>query len=169
MVLASHLHGEGFFSSERFPVVPVLCEGPFDYWRGVAAPWDSDATLVLLEHDMECSDALVSELLACPHPACSHAYQMHIPRTYWAHNVSTAGWHPPIDPLSQYTARGIRWVAPGDEWADFSGIGFCKLTPAARTTPLRRDAWQGVEISVNAAINARWHLHWPGVEHYHHD
>lgn len=117
---------------------------------------------------MQCTDALIDELLSCPHPVCTHAYQMHIPRTYWAHNVSLTGARPSGLALSQYTARGIRWVAPGDVWADFSGIGFCKIAREARMGCLRRDVWRGVEVSVNAAISTRWHVHWPGVEHHHH-
>lgn len=167
VILVSRLPDEPSLES-RYPVCDIVCEDPFDYWRGVQAEWVTDRTIVNVEHDMEYSDTLIDQLLACPQPLCAHAYQMHLPATFWAHQQSTVAWYPPIDPCSQFFARGVRQVKPGDEHADWSGIGFCKITPAVRIAPLRRDAWQGVEMSVHAAIRGRWHLHWPGVEHHHH-
>lgn len=127
-----------------------------------------------VEHDVQFDDALVDDLLACPHPLCAHAYKIHTPREFIAYNASDVGWHPPIDSLSRYTARGFHWLEPGEEWADFGSIGFCKITPEARFGALRKDGWTHVEHSVNAAVCERWHVHWrdgesgpTGIEHYH--
>lgn len=117
-------------------------------------PWLDGRPLVNIEHDMECSQSLVDELLACPHPLCTHAYQMHIPRDYWAHSHDRDG----MDGF---------WIAEGEEWATYSAIGFCKIAPEARVRPLERDSWRGVEMQVNRAVEGRWHVHWPEVAHHH--
>lgn len=167
IIYAARLAGEGrLLSGHRYVHHPRIRD-EWDYWRGLAVLWDGPRTVVNVEHDMEFSDALVADLLDCPHPLCTHAYRMYLPTEHYAHNVSLSGWHPPIDNISQYTARGICWIGPEDEWADFSAIGFCKIAPEARASSLRRDAWMGVELSVNAAVNCRWHVHWPEVAHYH--
>lgn len=172
VVLSSHLSGEAPVRSQSFAVVDATCADPYDYWRALAGLWDGGVTIVNVEHDMEFSDALMDDLLTCPEPICAHAYLIHVhslqPRDpFHGYNVSSVGWHPPIEPLSQYSARGFRWVEPDDRWADFGSLGFCKIEARARCGPLRRDTWRGVEWSVNAAINARWHLHWPAIDHYH--
>lgn len=174
-MLAARLATDEPFRSERFDVRAPVLDGPNDYWHEMNPLWDSDVTLVNVEHDMQFSDELIAELLDCPHPVCTHTYRVG-PAAYglqYAHDISLVGWHPPIEPLSQYSARGSRWVEPGDEFADFSGIGFVKIDRAARCAPLREDSWRGVEISVNRAINARWHLHWGsggvGIKHYHYE
>lgn len=123
-------------------------------------PWASNRVLVNIEHDMECSRELVAELLTCRHPLCTHAYRMYLPRTYWAHGRVT-------DYRLRETGEGIQWAAEGQEWADWSAIGFCKVGPEARVAPLARTEWSGVETAVNLAVGERWHIHWPGVEHYH--
>lgn len=171
VVVCSHLTDETPFTSDRFDVRPVECVDAFSYWHALDAVWRTNRTIVNVEHDMEVSDALVAALLDCPHPVCTYTYRVGPARLglQFAHDISLVGWHPPIDPLSQYSARGTRWVAPGDEFADFSGIGFVKIKARARIASLRRDAWQGVEISVNRAINQRWHLHWPPIRHFHYD
>jgi hypothetical protein len=63
-----------------------------------------------------------------------------------------------------------RWVEPGDEWAEWASIGFCKIAPEVRTQPLDRMFWQWLEHAINRAVSsnsARWHLHWPEVQHLH--
>jgi hypothetical protein len=157
VVLASHLVGAPHFESERFEVVGIECAEPEDYWAGVAAWWESDRTIINVEHDMECSDELIEGLLDCPEPMCSWAYWLSIPSggPHWAHRT---GLKPPC---------GGIWVETGDEWADYGGIGFCKITPEARVRPLPEQTWQFVDIAVAEATDLQWHLHWPTVEHFH--
>ena len=141
--------------------VPGAGDDAYEYWRRLSAAWMTTETIVNVEHDMECSQALVDELLACPHPLCSHAYLMYLPRRYWAH-----GWAS-TDPRERAQGGGIRWVERGDERAGHSAIGFCKVEPRVRPGELERTEWPGVEMAVNRAVCGPWHLHWPGVEHYH--
>jgi hypothetical protein len=168
IVLVSHLPDASHFESERFDVVGIECSDPFDYWRGVEAHWASSETLCVVEHDMEVSDELIQSLLDCPHGLCSWAYWLGIPSggPHWAHRT---GRKPPC---------GGVWVETGDEWADYGGIGFCKITPEARVRPLakawdaeleawRPHTWQSVDVAVFASIDVRVHLHWPAVEHQH--
>lgn len=141
--------------SSRYPTCDLILTGDdFDYWRGMEELWGTDATLVNVEHDMEFSDHLVAELLDCPHPLCSYAYQCHIPRTFWAHYLDGRGM------------SGTN-VPEGAEWAAWSAIGFCKIAPEIRTRPLAQNRWIAVESSVNTSLRKPWHLHWPAIAHYH--
>jgi hypothetical protein len=130
--------------------------------------WGGTHTLINVEHDHECSDDLIQELLDCPEPLCSHAYTLFMPSTgglpHYAHRT---GPKPPA---------GGEWIKQGDEWADFGGIGFCKITPQARVRPLAQSSWQVVDCAISKATDARWHVHWQqgpsgpvGVEHYHYE
>jgi hypothetical protein len=135
--------------------------------------WERPVTVVNVEWDMEYSGELARRLIDCPRPICAHAYLLYrasyraLTTPRWAFQVSTSGQTPPIASLSRWSARGWRWLERNEEWADFGGIGFLKVTPDGRSGPLARDAWRGVETSVAASLTGRIHVHWPGVEHYH--
>lgn len=154
MVLASHLPGEGVFRSQRFEVVPILCQDDFDFWSGVAAYWETDATIVNLEHDIEATDDHLEALFDCPHPLCWWAYRCHWVTTHRADDTYPA-------------LVESRRVTPADEWADWAPLGLLKITPQARTAPLARTPWVQLERSVNAAVAPPYHLHWPEVQHHH--
>jgi hypothetical protein len=165
VVLASHLPDEPIFESQRFEVVPICCEDPLDYHAGVARWWDSDRTIINVEHDHEVSDDLIQQLLDCDCALGTWAYWLGIPSggPHWAHRT---GKQPPC---------GGVWIETGDEWADFGGIGFCKIEPSARVRPLPEQTWQFVDIAVFQAVDERVHVHWKpdadgnlvGVEHFH--
>lgn len=161
VVVSSHLPGETAATS-RHPVHPVECDGPFDYHRGLAAVWDTDATVVNIEHDVEHADPLIDGLLACRYPACAYPYLIytHTPEPFYCAAYGTAEHWPGF-------WATCNWVQPGDEWADFAAPGFIKLDPDVRTPFGPECAWQGVEQTINDAMIGRWHLHWPPVEHYH--
>lgn len=163
VLIASHLPGEGHFHSSRFSIEPVRCEGPFDYWEGLAKYWDSDLTIVNLEHDLEVSDEHAQALIDCPHPACSWAYLVHWASTGLRSDVIAAG-HGRRDPHSNPDPEFIR---EGEEWAAWSAIGLVKLTAEARIGSLRREPWQRLELSVHDAVKRPWHMHWPAVPHHH--
>ena len=156
VVLASYLPSEGHFESDRFEVVGIECWDEFDYWVGVAAWWDSDRTLVLVEHDIQVSDEHITELLACPHPLDSWAYRCHWISTGVAGGVIAAGtgergtdWHP---------APGF--LTGGEEWAAWSAIGLVKIAPEARIgRVLRRETWNRLELAVHDAVKRPWHMH----------
>lgn len=157
IILASHLPGAGHFESERFMVDPIECSEPEDYWRGVAEWWDSYDVLINVEHDMQVSDDLIGALLDCPEPLCTYAYWLG-PSSggpHWAHRT---GRQPPC---------GGVWIEEGDEWADFGGIGFCKIAPEVRVRALPEQTWQFVDIAVFASVQRQVHVHWPAVRHDH--
>lgn len=168
MILESHLPDEPPFASAVHTVKPITCSGPFDYWRGVLAAWNTDETLIIVEHDMECSDGLIQALIDDPHPLATFAYPL-----YWA---STG------KPDPQYAQRVGEFppdrkylgtpISEGDEWADYSGIGLCKIAPEARLELIPygdepESHWQHVDMAVNAAVKGRWHVLWPEVDHRH--
>lgn len=155
LVIASHLPGEGHFHSERFEVIGWECVGDFGYWEGLAAVWESDRPLVLVEHDIDVSDEHIAALLECPHPLCSWAYRCH-----WISGGLM------FDLFAVGSRRGSHFHG-GEEWADWSAIGLVKLTAEARTGPLRREPWGRVELAVEAAVMRPWHVHWPEVQHHH--
>lgn len=139
----------------------------YDYWESIARIWGEPVPIVNVEHDNEYSDELARLLVECPHPRCAYAYRMHLVqgmrREYWAFSV---------DGLC-----GLgHWGSVGDEWAAWSGIGFCKISPVARGPLPARVPWPMVEQEVNYAlrnhaglIHGCWHIHWPAIEHYHYD
>lgn len=156
VVVCSHLPGEGFFTAPDHPTMPVLCESDDDYWRGLASVWDSDTTIVNVEHDIEATGAHVAELVACPHPLCSWTYELH-----WASTGLAAATLAQQDEHGQPAGSGARWAAR-------SGLGLVKIAPAARTGVLRREPWHRLDSeSVRAAVRGPWHLHRPLVAHHH--
>lgn len=122
----------------------------------MSAAWQGRGALVNVEHDMECSNALAWDLLGCPHPLCTFAYRMYLPRECWA-----------FGRLVNSRTLTVEWGSEGDEWAEWSGIGFCKIERSARRDSLPRTEWRGVEAAVNRAVDGPWHVHWPAVAHYH--
>lgn len=164
LILASRLPGEGTLPFE-IEVVPIECVDEFAYWRGVADHWDSDRTLVNLEHDIEADDSHIRELLDCPHPLCSWAYRCHWISTHIEGGVIAAGSGTrtvdvPVSPEAYY-------LQGGEEWAQWSAIGLVKITPDARITALRREPWNMLELAVHDAVQGPWHMHWPEVPHHH--
>lgn len=156
IVLASHLPGAGHagFNITRHRVVPICCDDDYSYWQGVNEWWESDETLVILEHDLEVNDAHMDALGACAHPVCAWQYRGH-----WVTTGRSDGMF-----------AHVRDGKPGqlsDEWADWSAIGLLKLTPEARTGALRREPWMALEDAVNDAITGPIHLHGPAVPHHH--
>ena len=158
VVVCSHLPGEGHFLSERFRVLPVLCVDGLDYWRGLASVWDSDETIVNVEHDMEVTDEHVETLLACPHSLCSWAYESHWISTGLPRDVISAGTFGP---------NGRQYLDGGEEWAEWSAIGLVKIARDARIGPLTEAPWNRLELSVETAVARPWHMHWPPVPHHH--
>lgn len=170
VVVSSRLAGEAATTS-RHSVLDVVCVEDTDYGQAVASVWGGGVTVVNIEHDMQVTDDLIDALLDCPHPLCSWAYRVYPvstmrPAPMWAHAVAQTqngrllSW-----PNFSVTAR---WISEGEQWADFSAIGFCKITPAAMADLIETGAsWRWVEMAVNAAVTGPWHLHWPAVEHHH--
>lgn len=154
VILASYLPGEGYLTSEKYGVKPILCEDDFDYWQGLAAWWDSDFTIVNVEHDLEWSDSEIAALAACPHSLCSWNYRCH-----WASSGQVNGVLP-------HTLND-KFIEPGDELADWSAIGLIKIAPEARIAPLPKEPWNRVEWAIDEAVMKPWHIHGPELPHHH--
>lgn len=150
---SSHLAGERPISSERYEVTPIECVAVTDYWRGLAAHWDSAETIINVEHDMEYSDKLASDLLDCSEPLCTHAYRVYIERL--------REWH-----WAAWDDRFV-YVRADAQHASNASIGFCKIAPSARVAPLGRTTWKLLELEVNRSVRGPWHIHWPAVKHHH--
>lgn len=157
VVLASHLPGEGHFRSERHRVLAVPCVADTDYSQGWQALWDTDLTIVGVEHDHEVSDELVQGLLDCPHSLCAWAYLLHMPSTGGASHYAQRDGGPNYGD----------WIKPGVRWCGFSGIGFCKIAPEARVRSLAESPWQIVDCAISRATDGDWHVHWPAIDHFH--
>jgi hypothetical protein len=136
----------------------------FSYHEALARCWESGDTVLNVEWDMEHSRSLMLGLLACPHSLCTYAYMMHLPTKHYAHGDVSAV------PAFRERGEGVRWIERGDEWASYSGIGFCKIALGARVGELERQSWPLVELAVNRAVRGPWHVHWHnsvGIEHHH--
>lgn len=164
VIVCSHLPGEGHLHSKRFRVVPVLCADEFDYWRGLAEHWDTDATIVNAEHDIEWSDEHVAALLDCPEPLCTWAYRCNWISTGIASGVIAAG----AGARDVATQPDAYYLQGGEEWAQWSAIGLVKIESKARRGPLEREPWNRLELAVEAAVRSPWHVHWtPELKHHH--
>lgn len=173
IVVSSYLPSEGEkpYRSKEYRVVALPCgtghDDLFDYCHGLQAVWESDFTIVNVEHDMECSDGLIRRLLDCPHPLCAYAYLLRRSGPYAYRNG-------PLPPAGGYEDH---WLKEGEEWATFGGIGFVKIAPEARVRPLPDREWSTLDIVVTKACEGpdvvsgasyrgrRWHVHWPAIKH----
>lgn len=163
IVVCSHLPGEGHFVSDAYRLRPVLCVDEFDYWAGLSEMWDSDLTIVNVEHDIEVEDGHLDELLACSQPLCGFAYRCHWVSTGIDGGVIAAG----TGERDVHRQPAAYYLQGGEEWAAWSAIGLVKFTPEARIGPLRRESWSHLELAVEAAVKRPWHMHWPPVPHHH--
>ena len=169
LVVSSFLPGNKPLVSERFPVMGVECQAEFSYWAGLSSQWNSERTLINVEQDMEFSDELVAELADCPHPACAYPYQVY-PGALGRYIYCATRTEPTIDSLTGKPSDPV-WISPGDEWAVWSSIGFCKLAAEVRVKPLDKLFWQWLEHGVNRVVGkyaeVQWHIHWPEIRHHH--
>jgi len=154
VILASHLPNEGHFRSSLVPTVSLPCLDDFSYWGGLERLWPCGRTIINLEHDLAVTDEHIRSLLDCNFWLCTIAYRVHWVTT--GHPTSLFAHHRHGKPISR-----------GDEWADFSGIGLCKIGRDARVGELRREPWPRVEMAVGDAVRGLWHVHWPEATHHH--
>ena len=154
LVLASHLPDEGHYQSDLYKVWSVLCDGDLAYSQGIAKHWDHPAPLVLIEHDVEVTDAHITRLLECNYPICAQSYPLH-----WITTGHVVDEYP-------HKNNGIP-VTYGTEWADWSAPGFIKISPESRIAPLAECHWRHVEQAINDAVTGPVHIHWPPVPHHH--
>jgi hypothetical protein len=193
VVVLTHLEGETgkTVRSNRFDVWHQLCRRPqdaglahqvpggddhmYDYWRGLSEFWDTDRTVVNVEHDVERSERLIVELLDCEHPLCTRPYPSYkTVNPALPHDETFGvirhdhGAHPPIENITRWWSTGWKYIEDESvEWADWSVPGFVKIEARARTSPLERDCWNWIEHKVNASVSGRWHIHWPAISHDH--
>jgi hypothetical protein len=154
LVVCSHLPDEGHFESVVYPTVSVPCVGVFDYWAGLDRLWACGRSLVMVEHDLEVTDEHIRSLTDCLYGLCTVAYQVH--------------WRTTGHPTSIFAHHQLgKAISRGNEWADWSGIGLCKVGRDVRVGELRREPWPRVELALNDAVRGPWHVHWPEATHHH--
>lgn len=145
--------------------------------------------VIIVEHDVVPTAAMIAALAACAWPWCAQAYTLHP-------NPSHAALIPQLDaigPLWRSTGPGRRLLAlqapvwphrngpdddpnfcgHGDRWADRVGLGLTKFTAAAcRAIPpdWPSGSWRDLDTRLShwlASAGVRWHLHEPEAAHHH--
>ena len=158
-MLTSYLEGEPRFVSSVYETVNIEIRNDRSYWAGWSEWWDTDRTIVAVEHDVEISDELVDQIVSCKYPLATWAYQLYWPSVHGpSHYAQRTGLLPPA---------GGDWVTEGVEWCDYTGIGFCKIAPECRLFPLEESHWSHLDGAVSKAVVGRWRILWPEVAHYH--
>ena len=159
-----------------------ICDHPCrtltDYEDGLRALWGRDH-LVVLEHDLVPTAAILAQL-ARPHaPVCAQFYRLHrSPAEQAAMQTATrllsqaenpppasqplieavlaqcTRWRHAPDPLAHRVMTGDtdRWVTPADHWADYAGFGLIRFTRAfqrAHRPGWRSGTWQDLDTRVS--------------------
>jgi hypothetical protein len=141
----------------RWDVIRHPCSGPFDYADGLMAVWGLPGDLIIVEHDLAPTVADVERLELCLHPRCAG--------TYWMSSITTGYRVAKTSALNTQPRQDF--VEPGCKFADMTGIGFVRIHPEQRRTPIKRVVWGDVCGEVNRVVGGPWHLHWPTIKHYH--
>jgi len=167
LIVSSYVSGTTLpYRSERFPVWRIPCHSDTDYFKGLSSVWSDPFRLIVVEHDIEATDDLVQDLLDCPFSLCSFRYNLYWPST----SKPTPQYAQRADPPANCAPRSKYLGTPVDdsaEFADFSGLGFVKISPECRVGVLSECHWAHCDIECNAAIVGRWHLHGEVVhDHY---
>lgn len=156
MVLAARLWGRESIRCLPAANQPIIRDDG-DYVASLREWWnDGDVrTLVNVEHDMEYATCLRWDLTDCPHRYCTFAYMRRDKPEFAQSRSSDGSMRDPI----QF----------GDEWAGWSGIGFCKAA-GPRAEIIHGGHWKIAEALVNGAVpqrtdGMRWHVHWPAIGH----
>ena len=164
--------------------IPAICRpgDDFAYWGWLRTAWGMARSrgedLLVIEHDIQLTLKVYRALIDCPEPWCAGCYQ--IPSTrwglnepMWVHRVNPGPWQdhqvtrgvikisfpdePPV-----YSARCIK---PGEQWADYAGLGCVRIRPD-RDWPLPEPVhWSYLDTALSEALRVRWHLHWPALAH----
>ena len=159
-------------------IIDHPCLTPTDYEDGLLALWGRDH-LVILEHDLVPTAAILDGL-ARPHaPVCAQFYRLHRTATEQAAMQTAARllaqadpatpdealviqdvaaqcarWRQTPDPLAHRVKTGDtdRWVTPDDHWADYAGFGLIRFTRAfqrAHRPSWRSGTWRDLDTRVS--------------------
>jgi hypothetical protein len=131
----------------------------YRYWSMLAYYWGSPQTIYIVEHDLLVESSHLNELKECNQLLCTHAYKIFKDNgsTFYCQNHFS-------DP---YLRGQSKWLNDNEESAMFSGLGCCKIEPILRRRLPQRSPFNLLDQAVNRALDHRWHVHWPGVEHAH--
>lgn len=146
------------------PVVYWPCVTDGDYDRGVKAFWDTPATMVIIEHDIHVTDAILTQLLECPYPLCAVNYKLY--------PVST-GLTEPINAHRKVMRTGaMQWIEDGEPIADVASFGLVKFAWYIRQAIdlWEQGTWRDLDWRISKeymAIEQPFHIHWPEVQHRH--
>lgn len=175
--------------------VPVGQDGRYE--QAVRAAWTAGDAFTICEHDIEPTAAHLTELAACPAPACAWAYRYGLPATERARldRLRTQLADVPESLLRQHEALAAlldtwaladtavvhriqtngRWrlARPGDRWADRAGFGLVRFRPAVLPQPAAwtPGPWATLDTRVTRWLRAagvRVHLHWDEPWPVHH-
>lgn len=149
-------------------VVDIACVNEGDYPRAWVDHWDHPGTIVNLEHDLVPTLEALDELIECPQELCTQGYKIY-PLSTARKGEVFAQRLAANDP-----ARYDRWIAEGDLYADFTGLGFVKIDHQARSVlmPPTEDetTWTGWDFTLSNSfykLGKCWHVHWPAITHNH--
>lgn len=149
---------------ETYLVIDVPCLSETDYEAALQLLWGVD-DLILVEHDIAPTQAMILSLTTCPHPCCAQAYTLY---------PATTALDVPVLAHRKDSGYGLSWICEGAEFADRAGLGLTKISKAAQlqTPPQvwRTGRWFDVDTRVSEALAVegfRFHIHWPQVAHHH--
>lgn len=133
------------------------CEHSLDYALALRENWHTPGDLIIIEHDMAPTMAMLDALVRCPEPQCAQAY--------WLSGVST-GLRQPV--LAAYGTSLDDTIDYGDPYARRVGIGLVKIAKESRILLPPLVGWEAVCTAVNESVRYnRWHIHYPACMHYH--
>lgn len=152
-----------YYQSEMYETKGIL-----DYPRFIEKYWRK-AEIIIVEHDIMASKEMIDDLMFCKETNCTYPYILDYKNPVLSvfkltYNTVAKGYAP-----SSYSKGDF------PEYADFSGIGLCKIgvkTQYAfewRYEDKYKD-WGYVDQYISfkmADNNLRWHCHYPLVEHLH--
>lgn len=184
-------------------VVDLPCGDDRRYEEGLKHFWGSD-DLLIVEHDIVPSLAMVRDLTTCPSVVCAQDYPLYYRRADWRlleQMGDVAAAAPPTEAARRARARlavfhtrghddpvrsgwgwtsahrvldpdGPRWLAPGELFADYIGLGLTKIGQGLQR---HRPDWESGPWWDLDSRWSRWlarhhilaHIHYPTAAHHH--
>lgn len=137
------------------------------YARGLAAVWHRPNSIIIIEHDMVPTQAMIDELADCPNQLCIQAYWISPVETHGQVPIHNVGVR---NPVYDYIQHGSDGNFPA--YADWAGPGLAKLGLEFRQNWIDFPPviWSSVEKTLNVrarAVHRQWHVHRPAVEYTH--
>lgn len=145
--------------------------------------------VIIVEHDIVPTEAMIDALADCPWPWCAQAYMLHPNPAHqtliqrldaqglpWRETLPgrrLLALRSPVWPHRNGPDDAPQFCGPGDEWADRVGLGLTKFTArACRRIPPEwpPGSWRDLDTRLSdwlVRYGVRWHLHEPEADHHH--